>query len=77
VPAGLLAWTPEALVLIDGAGVVHRSEDGGRRFAKTGDIRGQPAALAVHGSELYVALHTNQVKTSQDLGGTWALRLSA
>jgi hypothetical protein len=74
--AGLLAWTPEALVLVDGAGIVHRSEDGGRRFTKAGDIGGQPAALATHGSELYVALHTNEVKTSRDLGTNWALRVS-
>lgn len=75
--AGLLAWTPAALVLVDGAGAVHRSVDGGRSFEAAGEIGGQPAALAAHGDDLYAALHTNEVKLSTDVGQVWRVRVGA
>ena len=75
--AGLLAWTDEALVVIDASGTVHRSSDGGDGFASIAVIGGQPAALARHQSDLYVALHTNAVKVSSDGGRTWQERVSA
>jgi hypothetical protein len=75
--AGLLAWpAPDALYVVDGAGVVHRSRDAGRSWEQVGEVGGQPAALAVHGSSLYVALHTNAVKVSRDGGRTWDVRVS-
>jgi len=75
--AGLLAWTPDALVLVDGAGAVYRSGDGGRSFARAGEIGGRPAALAAHGDDLYVALAGNVVKTSTDAGRVWRVRVRA
>jgi hypothetical protein len=59
--AGLLAWTSGGLILVDGKGNVYDGQDAGRRFQRAGQIGGQPAALASHGDELYVALHTNEV----------------
>ena len=73
---GLLAWT-DAIVLIDGAGMVHRSDDVGKSFEGVGDVGGQPAALAAFRGDLYVALHNNAVKVSHDGGKTWASRLPA
>jgi hypothetical protein len=75
--AGLLAWTADGLVLVDGAGAVHRSRDGGRRFERVGDVGGQPAAMTAHGDDLYVALHTNEVLVSSDGGRRWRLRVTA
>ena len=75
--AGLLAWTDEALVVIDASGTVHRSTDDGDGFASMAVIGGQPAALGRHQSDLYVALHTNAVKVSSDGGRTWQERVSA
>jgi hypothetical protein len=74
--AGLLAWTSGGLVLVDGSGVVHNATGAGRRFAQVGEIGGQPAALASHGDDLYVALHTNEVKRSTDRGRTWVVRVA-
>jgi hypothetical protein len=72
---GLLAWpAADALFLIDAGGAVHRSADGGRSWRRVGSAGGQPAALAARGDHLYVALHTNEVKTSADGGRTWQLR---
>jgi hypothetical protein len=76
--AGLLTWpAPDALYLVDGAGTVHRSSDAGRSWDEVGEVGGQPAAFAAHGSTLYVALHTNDVKVSDDGGRSWAVRVSA
>jgi hypothetical protein len=72
--AGLLAWLPNVLVLVDGSGAVHRSSDGGRAFARVGRLSGQPAALASHEADLYVALHTNEIMVSSDAGRSWRLR---
>lgn len=73
--AGLLAWpSRKELYLVDVAGAVSRSVDGGRDWKRVSAIGGQPAALATHEDELYVALHTNQIKLSRDGGRTWVLR---
>lgn len=74
---GLLAWTDQGLVLVDGSGAAHRSSDAGRSFEPVGEIGGQPAALAAHGEALYVALQTNEVKASVDSGKTWRMRVRA
>ena len=76
--AGLLTWArSDALYLVDARGRVHRSADGGESWRKVGETGGQPAAFASDGSDLYVALHTNEVKMSTDDGRTWRLRLAA
>jgi hypothetical protein len=75
--AGLLAWRDDGLVLVDLAGDVSRSTDGGRRFEPVGEIGGQPAAFATHGEDLYVALHTNAVLVSGDRGRSWQERVTA
>jgi hypothetical protein len=53
---------------------VWRSTDAGRRFRTAGQIGGQPAALSSDGDDLYVALHDNTVKLSEDGGRTWSVR---
>jgi photosystem II stability/assembly factor-like uncharacterized protein len=74
--AGLLAWLRrDALFVIDRRGRVHRSDDAGESWTRTGDAGGAPAALASHGFDLYVALHTSDVKMSSDGGRTWRLRV--
>ena len=74
--AGLLAWPEgDALYLVDGAGHVHRSRDRGGTWSAQGEIGGRPAAFVSERSVLYVALHTNEVKTSSDDGRTWRSRV--
>jgi photosystem II stability/assembly factor-like uncharacterized protein len=72
---GLIAWTPAGLTVVDGSGTAHASTDGGRRFEAVGEVGGQPAALAADGTDLYVALHTNEVRMSSDSGRTWRPRV--
>ena len=75
---GYLAWpTADRLYLVDDAGEVLVSTDGGRTLAVRGEIGGPPAALlAVAEDELYVALHDGTVKRSTDGGVTWTVRSS-
>ncbi|MDQ5808621.1 MAG: exo-alpha-sialidase, partial [Actinomycetota bacterium] len=74
---GLLARTRGGtLFVVDAEDGVHRSDDGGASFDAAGEIGGQPAAFAAHGDDLYVALHSNEVKTSSDGGRTWRLRVA-
>jgi hypothetical protein len=76
--AGLLAWPTRAeLYLVDASGTTSRSADRGRTWEPMGEIGGQPAALAAHDRELYVALHTNEVKVSRDGGRHWELRAAS
>ena len=72
---GLLAWSAQGLMLVDGAGEVHASPDAGRRFERVGNAGGQPVAVAAHADELLVALPDNTVRASRDGGRTWALRV--
>jgi len=76
--AGLLAWTrDDALFVVDAQGSVHRSADGGDSWERVGEVGGQPAAFASAGIELYVALHSNEVKVSRDGGRSWQTRVTA
>ena len=75
--AGLLAWQPDGLTLIDGDGRVQRSTDLGGSWTEIGEIGGRPAALSADRGELLVALHTNLVKSSSDGGKSWRLRVAA
>jgi photosystem II stability/assembly factor-like uncharacterized protein len=72
---GFLAWGSQ-LVLIDADGRVHATTDGGRRFATVGDVGSQPAATATANGQLLVALHDNSVRSSNDGGRTWRLRIN-
>ena len=75
-PAGLLAW-PSAgrTYMVDGAGSVSISRDGGHRWTIVGQIGGQPAAFMAHDpTELYAALHDGRVKKSTDGGRSWFVR---
>jgi len=73
---GLLTWPdPGRLFLVDGAGNVFLSADGGSRFERRGEIGGRPAALLGQGAdELFVALHDGAIKRSSDGGMTWRVR---
>jgi hypothetical protein len=73
--AGLLAWTNDAVTLVDGAGAVHRSTDSGRTWTGIAKVDGRPAALNTHDGQLLLALHTNEVKASSDAGKTWSTRV--
>lgn len=73
--AGLLAWpSRRALYLATPGGLVFRSRDGGASWETTGELGGQPAALAADGGMLYAALHDGVVKMSDDGGATWSVR---
>ena len=73
---GLLAW-PKRLYLVDGAGQVFVSRNGGHRLERQGETGGTPAALVATGpNELYVALHDGTIKRSSDGGATWTVRSS-
>jgi photosystem II stability/assembly factor-like uncharacterized protein len=43
--AGLLTWTRDAVMLVDGAGAVHHSTDSGRTWTEIADVGERPAAL--------------------------------
>jgi photosystem II stability/assembly factor-like uncharacterized protein len=76
--AGLLTWlADDAVYLVDAAGAVHRSADAGRSWQPLGEVGGQPAALSSHRGALYVALHTNEVKVSENGGRSWRARATA
>lgn len=75
---GLVAWAePAALYLVDAAGQVQLSEDGGGRWSDLGSIGGQPAALVAPADEdLYAALTDGTVMSSSDRGVSWEVRSS-
>ncbi|MGE4427163.1 MAG: F510_1955 family glycosylhydrolase [Solirubrobacteraceae bacterium] len=72
---GLLAWGSR-LVLVDANGRVHASTDGGRGFTAVGDVGSQPAATSTADEQLLVALRDNSVRSSDDGGRTWQVRLN-
>lgn len=73
---GLMAW-PKRLYLVDGAGQVFASSNGGHRLERRGEVGGTPAALVAEGpDELYVALHNGTIKRSTNGGTTWRIRSS-
>jgi photosystem II stability/assembly factor-like uncharacterized protein len=73
---GLLAWPAAGrLFLVDGAGDVFMSTNGGDLFERRGSIGGQPAAfLGQSADELYAALHDGTVLRSTNGGATWTVR---
>lgn len=73
---GLLAWpTARALYLVAADGVVWRSTDGGRDFARVGSVGAEPGAFAANGQrELYAAVHGGTVLVSADGGAHWQTR---
>lgn len=73
--AGLLAWNSHRrLHLVDGAGTVHVSENGGRSWEPVGSLGGRPVAFVAHGDDLYAALSDGTVKASADGGASWVVR---
>ena len=74
--AGLLAWPRrDSLFLVGADGGVSLSRDGGREWARIGELGGEPAALlARSATELYVALHDGTIKRSADGGRSWSIR---
>jgi hypothetical protein len=76
---GLLAWpTPGRLYLVDQAGAVSLSTNGGRTWQAVGRVGGQPAALMARTSaELYVAVHDGTIMRSVNGGKSWAVRSTA
>lgn len=75
---GLLAWErADRLYLVDGAGKVQVSEDGGQRWADRGSIGGQPAAfVSAPDGSLYAAMVEGTVLGSSDGGVSWTVRSS-
>jgi hypothetical protein len=72
---GLLAWaTSDKLYLVGLDGRTRVSSTGGEGWETMGLIDGEPAALAHHGQDLYVALHDGTVKRSSDGGRQWSVR---
>lgn len=74
---GLLAWAkPRSLFLIDAAGSVRTSDDGGKSWARAGSIGSQPAAFIADDSTLYAASVDGTLFESPDAGTTWDVRSS-
>ncbi|MGH2824931.1 MAG: F510_1955 family glycosylhydrolase [Thermoleophilaceae bacterium] len=72
---GFLAWPePERLYMVDGAGRVSRSGDGGQSWREMGSIDAQPAAFAAARRDLYAALPDGTIKRSSDDGASWTVR---
>lgn len=72
---GLLAWTTAGtLFAVQLDGTVAQSTDGGRKWARTSNTGGEPAAFDSAGNELYVALHEGTIKRSRDGGRSWRVR---
>ncbi|HEX5568452.1 MAG TPA: exo-alpha-sialidase [Streptomyces sp.] len=73
-----LSWAEqEALYGIDLDGVLHRSTDGGKNWAKAGTVPGgQPQALTAVGSDHVLAATADGVYESEDGGKTFTRRLA-
>ncbi len=71
---GLLSWTrPDALFMVDAAGDVSLSGNGGSTWARRGSLGAPPAALlALSASRLIAADHEGRILTSTDGGRSWA-----
>ena len=62
----------DALFLVDRAGTVRRSRDGGASFEVVGGLDAEPVApLAAHDGALYAAVEDGRVLSSRDRGRTW------
>lgn len=75
---GLVTWAASKdLYLVDAAGQVQLSEDGGSRWTKRGSIGGQPVAfVAAADGTLYAALGDGTVVSSTDRANSWNVRSS-
>jgi hypothetical protein len=72
---GALAWAAgDELYLVDRAGTVSISDDGGRSFKSVGVLDGVPAAIAHGGGRLFAALEDATVWESRDGGRSWRRR---
>ena len=76
---GLLAWPAgRAFYLVDQAGTVSLSDNGGRSWVERGQLPEAPVALlATSADELYVALQSGTVMRSIDGGGQWRVRVDS
>ena len=78
MPAGLIAWSSSrTITVVDVSGAAWHSRNGGRKFKQTGAIGGEPAALAVDGDAVLVALHDGSVKRSTNGGRSWKVVVAA
>lgn len=71
----LLAWTPKALYGVMSDGVVHTSTDGGSTWHVTGNVPGQPTALAADADRI-VVLAGDMIVESTDGGMTFSPRIT-
>lgn len=68
----LLDWVSEDLLVGAGPdGSIHRSDDGGKSWQKTGSLPGAPHALTATGSRWYAATEDGIV-ASENSGKTWS-----
>lgn len=71
----LLAWPArDRLVMLDGAGRVSVSADGGRTAKVRGGVRGQAVGLMADRDAVYVALSDGSVLESTDDGASFTVR---
>lgn len=73
-PVGLMSWArPDALFVVDAAGEISLSRDGGTSWTSRGTIGAPPAALlAWSPNDLIAADHEGRFRTSPDGGRTWS-----
>lgn len=71
----LLAWTPKTLYGVTPDGGVHTSTDGGSTWQATGNVPGQPAALAADADRV-VVLAGDTIVESTDGGATFTPRIT-
>ena len=72
-PLGLVTHLGDDLVLVDGAGTIHKRQ--GAEWTPVGKIGGPPAALAADGKTLLAAVQEGAVLQSEDGGRTWSVRV--
>ena len=71
---GMLTWpATDRLFLVDPAGTVHLSRDGGGAWKQVGRLGGAPTAFEAVGADLYAALQDGSVRRSSDAGATWSV----
>jgi photosystem II stability/assembly factor-like uncharacterized protein len=69
---GLLTWpSPDTLLLVDGAGKVMTSTNGGVKFEKTGSIGSTPEALGSGEGKILASVDGGKILASTDAGSTW------
>lgn len=71
----LLAWpAPDRLLMLDGAGRVRVSADGGRSTQPGGSVQGQAVSFMASPDSIYVALSDGSVLESSDDGASFTVR---